>query len=197
MGNTQHSNTFEQLHSNNRTNTHEQIKVGCAHGPGGENDPGLSADETRSHFGSWAIVSSPLTLSHDVSKSSYCYCLDSSSLDASYSSIHFMYTPLHLFTRFICEFVHLYTRVFTHTYICVVFFQVNNDTITDAIWPVIANPEAIAINQVGRPYPSSSSSSSLPPPYFFPFRTEGRKKVAYCLRGGLFLTLFIVRIATF
>jgi len=27
---------------------------------------GLSIEETRSHFGGWAIVSSPLTLSHDV-----------------------------------------------------------------------------------------------------------------------------------
>ena len=32
----------------------------------GASDPGLSTAETRSHFGSWAIVSSPLTLSHDV-----------------------------------------------------------------------------------------------------------------------------------
>ena len=32
----------------------------------GAADPGLSPEETRSHFGSWAIVSSPLTLSHDV-----------------------------------------------------------------------------------------------------------------------------------
>ena len=28
--------------------------------------PGLSMAETRAHFGSWAIVSSPLTLSMDV-----------------------------------------------------------------------------------------------------------------------------------
>ena len=45
--------------------------------------------ETRTHFGGWAIVSPPLTLSHDV----------------------------------------------------------NNQTMTDYIWPVIANPEAIAVNQ--------------------------------------------------
>ena len=42
------------------------LQVGCKHGPGGSRDPGLSLEETRSHFGSWAIVSSPLTLSHDV-----------------------------------------------------------------------------------------------------------------------------------
>jgi len=40
--------------------------VGCQHGPGGSGDPGLNKAETRSHFGAWAIVSSPLTLSHDV-----------------------------------------------------------------------------------------------------------------------------------
>jgi hypothetical protein len=42
------------------------LQVGCAHGPGGAGDPGLSPAETRTHFGAWAIVSSPLTLSHDV-----------------------------------------------------------------------------------------------------------------------------------
>ena len=41
-------------------------QVGCQHGPGGAADPGLSDEETRSHFGAWAIVSSPLVLSHDV-----------------------------------------------------------------------------------------------------------------------------------
>lgn len=40
--------------------------MGCLHGPHGNNDPGLSPEETRSHFGGWSIVSSPLTLSHDV-----------------------------------------------------------------------------------------------------------------------------------
>merc|ERR1711871_44714 len=44
----------------------DMLEVGCQHGPGGSGDPGLSVEETRSHFGSWAIVSSPLTLSHDV-----------------------------------------------------------------------------------------------------------------------------------
>ena len=44
----------------------DMLQVGCAHGPGGAGDPGLSGAETRTHFGSWAIVSSPLTLSHDV-----------------------------------------------------------------------------------------------------------------------------------
>lgn len=45
------------------------LEVGCAHGPGGNNDPGLSDDETASHFGAWCIVSSPLTLSHDLTNS--------------------------------------------------------------------------------------------------------------------------------
>ena len=42
------------------------LEVGCAHGPGGVHDPGLNEAETRTHFGAWAIVSSPLTLSHHV-----------------------------------------------------------------------------------------------------------------------------------
>lgn len=67
----------------------DMLQVGCAHGPGGASDPGLTAAETRTHFGAWAIVSSPLTLSHDV----------------------------------------------------------NNDTITDAIWDVITNTEALEVNQ--------------------------------------------------
>mmetsp|Transcript_16417 Transcript_16417/g.22897 ORF Transcript_16417/g.22897 Transcript_16417/m.22897 type:complete len:444 (-) Transcript_16417:47-1378(-) len=44
----------------------DMLEVGCQHGPGGSEDPGLSMEETRTHFGAWAIVSSPLTLSHDV-----------------------------------------------------------------------------------------------------------------------------------
>ena len=67
----------------------DMLEVGCDHGPGGENDPGLSYVEARTHFGAWCIVSSPLILSHDT----------------------------------------------------------NNDTITDEIWPIISNTEAIAINQ--------------------------------------------------
>lgn len=44
----------------------DMLQVGCQHGPGGASDPGLTIPETRTHFGAWAIVSSPLTLSHDV-----------------------------------------------------------------------------------------------------------------------------------
>jgi alpha-galactosidase len=44
----------------------DMLEVGCAAGPGGSSDSGLSLGEARSHFGAWAIVSSPLTLSHDV-----------------------------------------------------------------------------------------------------------------------------------
>ena len=65
------------------------LEVGCAHGPGGASDPGLTPEETRSHFGAWCIVSSPLILSHDV----------------------------------------------------------NNQSIMDAVWPVISNKEALAVNQ--------------------------------------------------
>ncbi len=67
----------------------QMLEVGCAHGPGGAGDPGLTMEETRAHFGAWCIVSSPLILSHDV----------------------------------------------------------NNATIMDAIWPIIANKEALAVNQ--------------------------------------------------
>lgn len=86
----------------------DMLEVGCAHGPGGVADPGLTPEETRAHFASWAIVSSPLTLSHDV----------------------------------------------------------NNDTLTDLIWPVIANPEIIAVNQAwhghsGSPFSSSSELIEL------------------------------------
>lgn len=86
------------------------LEVGCQHGPGGAGDPGLSAVETRTHFAAWAIVSSPLTLSHDV----------------------------------------------------------NNKTIMDAVWPVISNPEVIAVNQAwaghsGSPFKSSSVTVQLGP----------------------------------
>lgn len=86
----------------------DMLEVGCAHGPGGDHDPGLTAEETRAHFGAWCIVSSPLTLSHDVT----------------------------------------------------------NGTISDAIWPVIANPEAIAVNQAwaghsGSPFLRSGQTVSL------------------------------------
>ena len=48
----------------------DMLEVGCANGPHGAGDPGLSAAEARTHFGAWAIVSSPLTLSHDVKNQS-------------------------------------------------------------------------------------------------------------------------------
>lgn len=44
----------------------DMLEVGCQHGPGGTGDPGLTFAEARTHFGAWVIVSSPLTLSHDV-----------------------------------------------------------------------------------------------------------------------------------
>mmetsp|Transcript_87173 Transcript_87173/g.154365 ORF Transcript_87173/g.154365 Transcript_87173/m.154365 type:complete len:431 (-) Transcript_87173:40-1332(-) len=86
----------------------DMLEVGCQHGPGGPSDPGLSYEEARSHFGAWAIVSSPLTLSHDV----------------------------------------------------------NNDTIMDAIWPIIANTEVIAVNQAwggqsGSPFKQSEDLVEL------------------------------------
>lgn len=64
------------------------LEVGCDHGPGGEDDPGLSYIEARTHFGAWCIVSSPLILSHDTT----------------------------------------------------------DDAVTDEIWPIISNTEAIAVN---------------------------------------------------
>jgi hypothetical protein len=89
----------------------DMLEVGCQHGPGGAGDPGLTFVESRSHFGAWCIVSSPLVLSHDT----------------------------------------------------------NNDTISDAVWPIIANTEAIAVNQAwagesGTLFlssPSLASSSAL------------------------------------
>lgn len=86
----------------------DALEVGCQHGPGGDDDRGLSFVEMRSHFGAWVIISSPLVLSLDV----------------------------------------------------------NNDTIMDAVWPVIANKEAIAVNQAwaghsGSPFKSSNTNVKL------------------------------------
>lgn len=44
----------------------DMLEVGCSDGPGGTADEGLSWEETRTHFSAWAVVSSPLTLSLDV-----------------------------------------------------------------------------------------------------------------------------------
>merc|ERR1712110_604838 len=104
----------------------DMLEVGCQHGPGGAGDPGLNAAETRTHFGAWVIVSSPLTLSHDV----------------------------------------------------------NNDTIMDKVWPVIANKEAIAISQTyagfsGGPFQSSSKSVVLDevnPSKMTKYMTESERK---------------------
>jgi alpha-galactosidase len=106
----------------------DMLEVGCANGPGGPSDPGLTPQETRSHFGAWSIVSSPLTLSHDV----------------------------------------------------------NNDTIMDAIWPVIANPEVINVNQAwyghsGSPFYNGTSSQ-----YFY--KPIGRNQVAVLLMNQVALT---------
>jgi len=86
----------------------DMLEVGCAYGPGGPSDPGLSFVEARSHFGAWCIVSSPLILSHDT----------------------------------------------------------NNATITEQIWPIITNTEAIAVNQAwagnsGSVFAQANTSVSL------------------------------------
>ena len=45
----------------------DQLMVGQAPGvPHGAGDVGLSADETRTHFGLWAIMASPLWLTYDI-----------------------------------------------------------------------------------------------------------------------------------
>jgi alpha-galactosidase len=87
------------------------LEVGVAPGvhPG---EPGLSVTESRTHFGAWCIVSSPLTLSHDM----------------------------------------------------------NNDTVTDSIWDIITNTEAIAVNQAwygfsGSVFAQSSTSLTLDSKY--------------------------------
>jgi hypothetical protein len=111
--------------------------VGCAHGPGGAHDPGLTPQETRTHFGAWAIVSSPLTLSHDV----------------------------------------------------------HNDTISDAIWPVIANTEALAVNRMyvgdsGGVYESAAETVELTDAFIEANLGEERvtaakyQKLAKLLPGG-------------
>ena len=44
----------------------DMLEVGCRGGPNGIEDVGLNLAETRTHFAAWAIMSSPLFLSHDV-----------------------------------------------------------------------------------------------------------------------------------
>lgn len=90
----------------------DMLEVGTAGGVhGSATDPGLDDAETRTHFAAWAIVSSPLTLSHDVW----------------------------------------------------------NDTIVDRIWPVIANRDAIRVNQAyvghsGSRFFASAATVALPNP---------------------------------
>lgn len=81
----------------------DMLEVGCSDGPGGDIDKGLTSEESRSHFGAWSIISSPLVLGMDV----------------------------------------------------------RNATVMDAVWDVVANKEAIAINQAwyghaGGPFKSST-----------------------------------------
>uniref|UniRef100_A0A7S2JDP7 Alpha-galactosidase n=1 Tax=Haptolina brevifila TaxID=156173 RepID=A0A7S2JDP7_9EUKA len=85
----------------------DMLEVGVLHTPF-SGDKGLTMEETRSHFGSWVIVSSPLTLSHDV----------------------------------------------------------NNQTIMDAIWPIISNKEVLAVSQSyaghsGSPFKSATEKITL------------------------------------
>jgi len=47
----------------------DMLEVGVVRSPFG-GDKGLTIEETRTHFGGWVIVSSPLTLSHDVNNHS-------------------------------------------------------------------------------------------------------------------------------
>jgi len=72
-----YSSVIENLNSVSRFNARnlstpgcwaypDMLEVGCQQGAGGAGDPGLTMAETRTHFGAWVIVSSPLTLSHDV-----------------------------------------------------------------------------------------------------------------------------------
>merc|ERR1719424_2480939 len=42
----------------------DMLQVGCKHGPGGKNDPGLSPAETRTHFYAWSILSPAETRTH-------------------------------------------------------------------------------------------------------------------------------------
>jgi hypothetical protein len=104
----------------------DMLEVGCDHGPHGAGDPGLNEFETRTHFAAWCIVSSPLTLSHDI----------------------------------------------------------NNDATMDKVWPVIANPESIAVNQAyfghsGSTFkPSNDVGSNL---YFYKRMSQDGSSVAVLL----------------
>jgi len=86
----------------------DMLEIGCANGTHGDLDVGLSFVESRSHFGAWCVVSSPLTLSFDV----------------------------------------------------------RNETLLEAYWPIIANKEAIHINQAwyghsGSPFKVSDETVQL------------------------------------
>ena len=86
----------------------DMLEIGCEHGPGGDDVAGLNDQESRSHFASWCIISSPLTLSMDV----------------------------------------------------------NNATIMDDVWGLVANPEAIEVNQAwfghpGGPYKTSDDEITI------------------------------------
>lgn len=101
----------------------DMLEVGVAPGvhPG---EPGLTDIESRSHFGAWCIVSSPLTLSHDM----------------------------------------------------------NNDTVTDSIWDIITNTEAIAVNQAWDGFSGSVfAQSSVTTPLL---RECTKNTVGECLRAA-------------
>jgi hypothetical protein len=95
----------------------QMLEVGCAHGPGGPSDPGLSYIEARTHFNAWCIVSSPLTLSHDVT----------------------------------------------------------NGTITDNIWPIITNTEALAVSAAWAGFSGSVYKQASKEEGVFPLGPEARK----------------------
>mmetsp|Transcript_19432 Transcript_19432/g.29016 ORF Transcript_19432/g.29016 Transcript_19432/m.29016 type:complete len:241 (-) Transcript_19432:67-789(-) len=80
----------------------DMLEVGCKHGAGGIIDIGLNPAETRTHFGAWCVVSSPLTLSYNIT----------------------------------------------------------DDKISDDVWPIVSNREAIAINQAWAGHSGSTFSNS-------------------------------------
>ena len=107
------------------------LEVGCKHGPGGDSDPGLSFAEARTHFGG-------LIWWQDIQWIFLDYIID---------CIRIYCTFRNNFLIFFCP-VYL-----GHIAWCIVSsplilsHDTTNATVTDEIWPIISNTEAIAVNQ--------------------------------------------------
>ena len=119
----------------------DMLEVGVSDG-----SSSLTLGETRSHFGGWAILSSPLVLSHDVNDSAWGWAFFVWARASGCSGALWLTPPT-------C----------THT-LCAPFPLAPADTVQDLIWPIIANPEAIHVNQQYFGHSGSAFFSKIQPP---------------------------------